>query len=227
MRITYLQHSGFTVELKDSVLIFDYYKGELPAISEEKKVYVFVSHAHYDHFKKSIFEWVKKYSRITYILSDDVKEKGPENKTIYIGPRQEVKIDGMTIKTLRSTDEGVAFLVYVEGKAIYHAGDLNWWHWEEETPVYNELMKRNYQHEIGKIDGEFIDIAFVPADPRLEKEYYWGIDYFMRHTHTKHVFPMHMWEKYEICRRLAEEKEAESYKDRIMQIAESGQSFEI
>ena len=30
MKITYLYHSGFAVELDRHVLVFDYYKGKLP-----------------------------------------------------------------------------------------------------------------------------------------------------------------------------------------------------
>ena len=30
MTVTYLYHSGFTVEFEDIMLVFDYYKGELP-----------------------------------------------------------------------------------------------------------------------------------------------------------------------------------------------------
>ena len=41
------------------------------------------------------------------------------------------------IRTLKSTDEGVAFLVEAEGKSIYHAGDLNWWYWEGEPLSWN------------------------------------------------------------------------------------------
>ena len=73
-------------------------------------------------------------------------------------------------------------------------GDLNWWHWEEETESYNEQMRQDYQREIDKLKDIVIDIAFVPLDPRQENQYAWGMDYFMKHTHTKYVFPMHMWE---------------------------------
>ncbi len=41
---------------------------------------------------------------------------------------------GAEIRTLRSTDEGVAFVVHYAGKTIYHAGDLNWWHWKKGEP---------------------------------------------------------------------------------------------
>lgn len=81
MKVTYLSHSGYMVEIGGSVLIFDYYKGKLPEIREESKIYVFVSHVHPDHFNQKIFGWEKIYPNIRYILSDDVKEKGPEGKT--------------------------------------------------------------------------------------------------------------------------------------------------
>ena len=41
MKITYLDHSGFAVEYKKYVLIFDWYKGKLPEFDSEKEIYVF------------------------------------------------------------------------------------------------------------------------------------------------------------------------------------------
>ena len=38
IKITYLEHSGFTVECDDYVLIFDYYKGNLPQFDKDKKI---------------------------------------------------------------------------------------------------------------------------------------------------------------------------------------------
>ena len=37
IKITYLEHSGFAVECDDYVLIFDYYKGNLPQFDKDKK----------------------------------------------------------------------------------------------------------------------------------------------------------------------------------------------
>ena len=44
-------------------------------------------------------------------------------------PGQELSLMNgqLLIRTLHSTDFGVAFLVRFHGKWIYHAGDLNWW----------------------------------------------------------------------------------------------------
>ena len=226
MKVTYLYHSGFTVEVEDIALVFDYYKGELPETVKGKKLYVFSSHYHKDHFQYKVFDWAEEYD-VTYLLSKDIRARGPEGKTIKVKKRQELKVDDLWIKTLCSTDVGVAFFVRVRGTCIYHAGDLNWWHWEEEGPVYNAKMKADYQKEIGAIEGEHIDLAFVPLDPRLEKAYGWGIDYFMRHTDTAHLFPMHLWGGYKTILRFLEDPVLEGYRDRIGKIAGRQQSFEL
>ena len=69
MKITYLRHSGFLVELEQVWLLFDYYRGEIPEFPKGKKGYVFVSHRHIDHFNKEIFNFLKKldvYKSQTY-----------------------------------------------------------------------------------------------------------------------------------------------------------------
>ena len=38
MKVTYIQHSGFAVEMEDKVLIFDYYRGEIPAFGRDRDV---------------------------------------------------------------------------------------------------------------------------------------------------------------------------------------------
>ncbi|MCI8321221.1 MAG: MBL fold metallo-hydrolase [Dorea sp.] len=224
MTVTYLYHSGFTVEFEDIMLVFDYYKGELPETAEGKKLYVFSSHYHKDHFQYQVFDWAKEHEAV-YILSKDIRTKGPQGKTVKVKKHQEIQVDGLRVRTLRSTDEGVAFLVSVKGITIYHAGDLNWWHWKEESPEYNEKMKEDYQKEIGRIEGEHIDLAFVPLDPRLEEAYGWGIDYFMRHTDTERVFPMHLWGGYRTIERFLEDPLSEGYRDRIVRIERRQQRF--
>lgn len=225
MKVTYLYHSGFMVEEEDTVLIFDYFKGELPAFGENKQVYVFASHRHYDHYKKKIYDWREICPNITYILSDDIPAKKYMDHTVFIGPNSEREIGSIKVRTLKSTDEGVAFFVCVKGKTLYHAGDLNWWHWEEEGTIYNEMMKRNYQYEISKIEGEHIDAAFVPVDPRLGDQFYYGLDWFMSHTDTEHVFPMHFWGKYFICEEIKNHPEAAEYKEKIEEITGENQVF--
>ena len=188
MKITYLDHSGFAVEYKKYVLIFDWYKGKLPEFDSEKEIYVFSSHSHYDHFDRKIFELENIYPNIRYVLSADITEKPVPSKVWFVIADKEYRIGNLKVQTLHSTDAGVAFLVYVDDRIIYHAGDLNWWHWEEESEYYNEQMRMDYQKEIHKLKNIRIDVAFVPLDPRQEEQYYWGLDYFMKHTDTNWSF---------------------------------------
>lgn len=224
MKVTYLGHSGFLVELEDMYFLFDYYKGQLPETDPEKGMMVFASHAHYDHFQNGIFELRDRFRDIHFILSSDIQAEENED-TVFIRPNEEKLIRRCRIRTLRSTDEGVAFFIHYKGKNIYHAGDLNWWHWEGEPKAYNTAMRRAYQGEINKLQKEKIDVAFIPVDPRLGEQYYWGIDCFMKRIDTKKAFPMHFWDNYEIFDRLALEKDAAQYIDRIVRIEREGQSF--
>ena len=159
-----------------------------------------------------------------YLISSDMFVREAEDIRP-VKPNEETEVLGCRIRTLRSTDEGVAFLLKYRGRTIYHAGDLNWWHWEEETEGYNTAMRRAYQSEINKLQGEKIDLAFVPVDPRLGEQYCWGLDCFMKRTDTKRVFPMHFWDNYAVFDRLALEKCAQDYEDRIIRIEREGQSF--
>lgn len=224
MKVIYLGHSGFFVEMEDACFLFDYYKGDLPEADRGKKLFVFVSHGHYDHYRKEIFSLRDQYDQVRYLISSDIFVREAEDIRP-VKPNEETEVLGCRIRTLRSTDEGVAFLLKYRGRTIYHAGDLNWWHWEEETEGYNTAMRRAYQSEINKLQGEKIDLAFVPVDPRLGEQYCWGLDCFMKRTDTKRVFPMHFWDNYAVFDRLALEKCVQDYEDRIIRIEREGQSF--
>lgn len=227
MKVTYLKHSGFLVELNDVYLLFDYYKGVLPRLDARKKMIVFVSHGHYDHFGKEIFTLSGCVSEICYVLSSDIDPGGSDipEKAVSMGAGKKEEIFGSTIFTLRSNDLGVAYLVHCEGKTVFHAGDLNWWHWEGESERFNKMMRRSYQSEINKLEHEKIDLAFIPVDPRLGEQYCWGLDCFMKRTETKLVFPMHFWENYKIFDRLMLEECTKDYRDRIVKIEQEGQTF--
>ena len=54
MRVTFLAHSGFLIELERLLLLFDWWKNELPPLPE-KPLLVFASHSHEDHFSPRIF----------------------------------------------------------------------------------------------------------------------------------------------------------------------------
>lgn len=229
LRVTYIYHSGFLVELEQSVFLFDYWKGEIPSVSMEKELYVFVSHKHRDHFNIQIFGLALLYPKIHFILSKEVKmneaymdRKGipvqARDKILYVTGNREYLIKDCKIETLISTDSGVAFIAESEGKTIYHAGDLNWWIWGEETDAVNKSMQEAYAREINKLRGRKIDVAFLPLDPRQGKYFYYGLDYFMRQTDTKSVYPMHCWGDETVVMRLLSLPQSLDYRDKIIKI---------
>lgn len=215
MNVKFIAHSSFLIEMDKKVLIFDYCKGKLPRFDKEKEVYVFFSHGHEDHFNSEIFDLLSKYEKVFYILSNDIKVEPKEN-FLFIGPNEERTFRDLYIKTLKSTDIGVAFLIDVDFKKIYHAGDLNWWHWTGESEEYNHLAEVSYKEELNKISNERIDVAFVVLDPRQNNEFYMGLDYFMEITNTSKVYPMHMWNHYEVIDKLKNMICSVSYKDKIV-----------
>ena len=238
MKITYIHHSSFLVETEENYFLFDYFEGKLPQLKEDKPLLVFASHRHGDHFSPVIFDLVKTHASTGFVLSDDIwKRRVPEElmgKTYFIGPEEELDLQapftgpsGVKVHGFKSTDEGVAFLIETEGKRIYHAGDLNNWVWEGEPEADNKRMSQRFHQELEKLRGIHIDVAFMLLDPRQEDKYCWGMNYFLEHTDSKVVFPMHCFEHYNINHHYLNCEDGRRWKDIVRDITGAGQVFEI
>ena len=77
----------------------------------------------------------------------------------------DASIIDVSIDTLRSNDEGVAFIVRLGDLRIYHAGDLNNWWWDGD--VEDQKLADIYHEELERIRGRHFTAAFIPLDPRL------------------------------------------------------------
>lgn len=228
-QVQYLHHSGFAVKTDRHYLVFDY-DGTTPAPDSaqlaQPGAIVFVSHKHGDHYSESILPWQKQNKKLQYVMSFDVPCPKKGGTSIYAGDT--LDFEGVKVTALASTDEGVAFLVEVDGLVIYHAGDLNWWHWSGESSAYNANMSKSYRDEIRKLRGKAIDIAFVPVDPRLEQEsYLLGLDFLLQTAKAEHIFPMHFGDDYRVFDWLRGDPKAAPYLDNIMVIQQPGQTFEV
>ena len=69
MRVTFLAHSGFFVELEGVCLLFDWWKGALPPLPSEKPLLVLASHRHEDHFNPEIF----RLDADAFLLGSDIR----------------------------------------------------------------------------------------------------------------------------------------------------------
>lgn len=212
IRATFLDHSGFLVELADVCLLFDWWKGALPPLPE-KPLAVFVSHRHEDHFSPAVFSLADGTRPVRFLLGKDIRptEKnrarwGLTDEALslcsFLGGNEHTEVfPGVTVETLPSTDEGVAFVVGACGRTVYHAGDLHWWHWEGEDKAWNRNMEVNFQRFLRPLEGRHIDLAMVPLDGRLEDAFDWGLAYFLAHTDTDTVLPMHQWGQFALTER--------------------------
>lgn len=223
IKVTYLYHSSFAVETPSRFLIFDYYQDTPrgaglsegvvdPAELAGKQTVVFASHRHPDHYSSVVFDWREKIPDIRYVLSDDIPADGPAER---MRPGETRSLDGLTVRTLQSTDEGVAFLVKADGFCVYHAGDLNWWKWDENSDAENRRMERDYKREVEKLKGEKINLAFLPVDPRQEEDALLGIGFFMETVGADHVVPMHAFGHPEFFDLLKTDPRAASYRERV------------
>lgn len=200
--ITYICNSSFVIELDRCTIIFDYFKNVKhvvePILKRAKKIFVFSSHSHWDHFSPEIFEWNKYSPDIEYILSDDIlgEIKGiriPE-KTTFVKRDQFISNEYFTVNTFGSTDLGVSFLISIDGKYIFHAGDLNNWHWKSISTV--EEVKEAHDafsaivDDIMNVTG-YADIMFFPVDPRMRDDYAAGAKEIVHKMQVSNFFPMH------------------------------------
>lgn len=233
MKVTYLEHSGFLLEWEHSYWIFDYYKGNIPALDPGKDIVVFSSHSHDDHFTLDIFSIFADRPDTTYVFSDEILEAYEEFpvKAHILGNRTDTSIttpsgELLKIHTLQSTDLGCAFFIEYNGKTIYHAGDLHWWYWEGEDPAWNDQMTTNFKNEVEFLKNKQIDLAFSPLDPRQEKDYALGMNYILENTNTRHMFPMHFWGKFNITEQYTKEYPIPDHTCFYV-LKQNGQSFEI
>ena len=246
MRVTYIDHSGFLVETESAVFLFDYYKGKLPAFPAHKPLFIFASHKHPDHFSFKIFDLYGHPGGVAYIFGNDIKlserylqrhniDPAVKEKIHRMFPHTELVLplqgdkgnrgEAVLIHALKSTDAGAAFYVREGNIRIYHGGDLNWWHWDEESEEFKRWQEQTYKQQIMLLKGRKIDLSFVTVDPRLGKNQFLGIDFFMQQVKTGYVLPMHLWKQYELIEEYRQKQENSRWRERILKVERENQEI--
>ena len=226
MLCTYLGHSAFLLETEEKYLLFDFTSEQLHLSDGMKPLFVFASHRHADHFVPGIFSLSQRRGPTTFILSSDISlDDVPSHCSVKsMDPGDEMALDNLSIKTLQSTDEGVAFVIEIENKVIYFAGDLNHWHWSGESDQYNEQMAADYHLQLERLP-EKLDVAFVPVDPRLGPFYSLGARDLVQRVKVSTLVPMHFWKDSSVCQKLREE--LKDMVGEVLQVEQLHQSWRI
>ncbi|MBE6608272.1 MAG: MBL fold metallo-hydrolase [Ruminococcaceae bacterium] len=229
MKINYISHSSFMIEFDKLCMLFDYAEGVLPDIPDQKELIVFASHKHSDHYSQKIFQIKEFHSATSYVLSYDIGMLLSNDVLNVLPDKEYTTVAGgelLKIKTLKSTDCGVAYLIDYCGKVIYHSGDLHMWVWDGAPEFQNREMENAYLKEISKLSKCNIDVAFAVLDGRQEDDYFRGMKALLENCRIKNVFPMHMWGDYSVVGKFKKEY-GDKFSADIKDVAFEGQEWEI
>lgn len=241
MKLYYIYHSGFAIETEHLMIIIDYYQDSGSKNSDsgivhsellktKKSVYVLSTHAHHDHFNAKILDWKQINPNIKYIFSQDILDLklARKEEATFLCKGQDFEDNNLKIEAFGSTDQGISFLIHIDNKLIFHAGDLNNWHWKDESSVEESQTAENwYLEELTDIYRKYkvLDLVLFPVDQRLQTDYYLGAEQFISKIHTRYFAPMHFDENYIGANAFA--KIAKQHNTTFLEIKEKGQVFNL
>jgi hypothetical protein len=154
---------------------------------------VFISHEDVDHMDPIVFSW-RDWTDVTYIVAYDMPV-GTRGRRVSPGDRLYLRED-LSLSVFDSTDLGVSFLVDFLGLRFFHAGDLNFWHWREESTKQEiEEADEEFRKAVQPISREKIDVAFFPVDPRQGAMFEAGANYFILAVKPRILIPMHYFHR--------------------------------
>lgn len=240
MTITYIYHSCYLIEFDEFSVLFDFYKDveredgtwwiKDYLLHKEEDLYVFCSHSHADHFNPEILLWNKRKKNIRYIFSDELLKSGKveSHAALFLRKEESFRDHRIKAKAFGSTDAGGSFLLGCEDRLIFHAGDLNNWHWNEEVTKEEALAFENsYLCELELLSEKTdnLHVAMFPVDPRLGEDFMKGAEQFVSRIKTNYFLPMHFGDAYESANRFKDI--AAKYGVTYLSLFHPGQSFSL
>lgn len=206
--VWYLLHCAYALKTPTKLLIFDYVRStrDFPDTTSRQSlasgrinphelkgldVYVFVTHAHEDHYDPVILDWADKIENLTYIFGWQATDDSSHYHLV--GPRASLRIDEMDIFTIncRSGVPEVAYLIKTDSLTIFFQGD------------YKSDSAADIDYLLDKCDT--VDMAFLGATPRRWADASARIVGMMERLDPKIVFPMHFGGKEQAYQVFADE----------------------
>lgn len=237
--VWYLRHAGWAVRLGDALLVFDYQltlgmDGVTDATPRnlehgfidpreigELDVYVFVTHAHRDHYDPIIFDWQGRIGRTTYFVGWEEQPASPCARSTGAaarcytmgGPRARVELDDIQVYAIDARHDGiadVAYLVRYGDWVVYHNGDYT-----------GDFVA---DHAYLKTETARIDLAFVVGAPSHRWSHLARAVHVAREFSVPALFPMHFRDR-AMCEAFAADVASEGVTAQVDCPAEPGQRF--
>lgn len=166
LKIHYFYNSGWMIETQKHAIVIDFIPHATAGITylqqllqkpsdQGKQLLVMYTHDHNDHFNKSVIDLAKQFPKIQFVFGWNYKPDAANNiKTMT--NRDSITTNDYKIYSHVSTDDGVGFLLQIDGYNIYHAGDHALW---------AEQLTQQFTDELNFIRSKTkqVDIAFIPA----------------------------------------------------------------
>ena len=237
--VWYLRHAGWAVRLGDALLVFDYQEAlQMEDVTDDTPrnlenglidpeeisdldVFVFVTHAHGDHYDPVIFEWQGEIESLTYFIGWDEQPvshcerfTGADADCHTMGGlRAAAAVDGIQVYTIDSHHNDipeVAYLVRHGNWIVYHNGD----YMADHVDDYAYL----------KTITDRIDVAFVAGLPGHSWPHVSRAVHLAREFDVPVLFPMHFRDR-EMCEGFVAEVAAEGVSAEVKCPTARGQQF--
>lgn len=203
MKLTYLFHSGFLLEADGFAVVFDYYREGRALLDNqlhrEQPLYVLVSHEHRDHYNPEVLAWHRQNNRVCYIFPREMegrRELADLPQAVFLSRGESYADERLQVTAFGSTDLGASYEVVIGKQTVFHAGDLNNWHWADESTA-DEVREAEeaYRAELDYLARRVtrFDVAMFPVDARLGSDYMRGARQFVERFEVGVFVPMHFY----------------------------------
>jgi L-ascorbate metabolism protein UlaG (beta-lactamase superfamily) len=185
VKIRALGHASFQIKAKDKTIYIDLKKYGKVIETSEKADLILVTHSHSDHCSAE---------KINKVRTKDTTVIGPKQSASKIGgtvrtlrPGEEATVNGIKVKAVEAYNTkrfrspgkpwhpkgyGVGYLITVEGKTIYHAGD---------TDFIPEMKQLGH-----------VDVALLPTGDKYTMDNIEAAEATIA-INPKYAVPMHRW----------------------------------
>ncbi|GAG18427.1 unnamed protein product, partial [marine sediment metagenome] len=179
--VKWLGHASFKIKGKNKTIYIDPYMGDY----DEKADLILITHSHYDHCDPIKVKTTLKNEGLVIAPTDCNRKITGKIKSLSLG--EQILIEKIEIKAVKAynykrfkvpgkpfhpKDLGVGYLIKLNGKIIYHAGDTDF------IPEMKELKN--------------IYLALIPSGGTYTMDNVEAAEATLR-INPKIVIPMHIW----------------------------------
>lgn len=128
-KIQWLGHDGFAIKTSEATIVIDPFELAAPVPAD----IVLITHPHYDHCSVEDIRAIKKPSTVIVTEAESAQKLSGDVRVVK--PGETVQVEGIAIESVPAynTDKTfhpkaknwLGFIVTIDGKRIYHAGDTD------------------------------------------------------------------------------------------------------